>query len=578
MKNSYPQNKPLFGRRMTETPSEEENGVRSSLSEDKARLLLLEKEKEEEQKRIEEKEALRAALAKEEAEREAKRQEILREKEEKRAKKTAEKAKEPPASHNSQPKAAFAKEKTEPSENEMPRENTAVFENEVPKAPRSFHFGAPIEKKSEEEKSELSFEKSSKTKKRRAKQKRQKKERRGHPILEKIWHFFFSDVSFRRDKCLIPKSAAGFDRLFFLFFMVLLCVGSVMVFSSSYAYAEARYGDSTYFVRRQLIFAALGIGVMLIASMLTIDFYKMITRFAFGVTILFLLAVLVVGVNLNGAQRWIGIGPITFQPTELAKLTLVMMLAWYYSKYSHKLHESDRFFDKKHLLYNTLLPGAIIAVICGLVMLQKHLSGIIILGAIGVILMFLAGSDGRHLLTLMGGAVVGVSCIALFTDYTKRRIDIWLDPYAMRLDGGWQTIQGLNAIGSGGFLGLGIGDSRMKYSWVSEPANDFIFTITCEELGFVGAIAIIAFFALFVWRGYVIAMRNPDLYARLLCIGIITKVAVQTLLNFAVITNSIPNTGIPLPFFSYGGTSLIIQLLEVGIVLSISRTSQLQKR
>ncbi|MBR6794812.1 MAG: FtsW/RodA/SpoVE family cell cycle protein, partial [Clostridia bacterium] len=207
-----------------------------------------------------------------------------------------------------------------------------------------------------------------------------------------------------------------------------------------------------------------------------------------------------------------------------------------------------------------------------------HLSGIIILGAIGVIVMFLAGSDGRHLLTLMGVAVVGVSCLAIFTDYTKRRIDIFLDPYAMRLEGGWQTIQGLNAIGSGGLLGLGIGDSRMKYSWVSEPANDFIFTITCEELGFVGAIAIIAFFALFVWRGYVIAMHNPDIYARLLCAGIITKVAVQTLLNFAVITNSIPNTGIPLPFFSYGGTSLIIQLLEVGIVLSISRTSQLQKR
>lgn len=556
MKNSYPPNKPLFGRRMTENPTEEPDGARSSLSEDKAKLLLLEKEKEEEEKKRREEEALREALAKEEAEREAKRQAILREKEEKRERKAEKKA-----DHRIE-----STKKAEEKEKETAEKTPYA---------RSFHFGAPVQKTSEE-KTELSFEKAKKEKLAKIKKPKVKKE--GHPFLGKVWRIFFSDTSFRREDCLIPKSSAGFDRLFFLFFMILLCVGSVMVFSSSYAYAEARYGDSTYFVRRQLIFAALGIGVMLIASMLTVDFYKMITRIAFGVTILFLIAVLLFGVNLNGAQRWIGIGPITFQPTELAKLTLVMMLAWYYSKYSHKLHESNRYFGGSHLLYNTVLPGAIIAVICGLVMLQKHLSGIIILGAIGVILMFLAGSDGRHLLTLMGGAVVGVSCIAIFTDYTKRRIDIWLDPYAMRLDGGWQTIQGLNAIGSGGFLGLGIGDSRMKYSWVSEPANDFIFTITCEELGFVGALAIIAVFALFVWRGYVIAMRNPDIYARLLCVGIITKVAVQTLLNFAVITNSIPNTGIPLPFFSYGGTSLIIQLLEVGIVLSVSRTSQLQKR
>ncbi len=577
MKNSYPQNKPLFGRRMTEEQSSETDGARSSLSEDKAKLLLLEKEKEEEEKKRLEEEALREALEKEEAEREERKQAFLREKEEKLAKKAAKKEQKLRVSPNAKDDPFTSSESATNEKNA--RQTSDVFKaSDKEKTSRSFHFGAPIERKEKEEAPDLSFEKSFKEKRRQKKEKVPKIPREKHPFLGKVWRLFFSDTSFRREDCLIPKSSAGFDRLFFLFFMILLCVGSVMVFSSSYAYAEARYGDSTYFVRRQLIFAALGIGVMLIASMLTINFYKMITRLAFGVTILFLLAVLVVGVNLNGAQRWIGIGPITFQPTELAKLTLVMMLAWYYSKYSHKLREDNRFFNKSHLLYNTVFPGAIIAVICGLVMLQKHLSGIIILGSIGVILMFLAGSDGRHLLTLMGFAVVGVSCIAIFTDYTKRRIDIWLDPYAMRLDGGWQTIQGLNAIGSGGLLGLGIGDSRMKYSWVSEPANDFIFTITCEELGFVGALAIIAFFALFVWRGYVIAMRNPDTFARLLCIGIITKVAVQTLLNFAVITNTIPNTGIPLPFFSYGGTSLIIQLLEVGIVLSISRTSQLQKR
>lgn len=397
-----------------------------------------------------------------------------------------------------------------------------------------------------------------------------------HPFLAKIWNLFFSDTSFKKDDCLMPRTAPGFDRIFFLAFMVLLGIGSVMVFSSSYAYAEARYGDSAYFVRRQIIFAVLGIGVMLVASMMTVDFYRMITRVAFGATVFLLMLVPVIGINLNGAKRWIGFGPITVQPTEIAKLTMVMILAYYFDKYGHRMREKTSFI--RHFCYNTAFPGIFICTICGLVMLQKHLSGIIILGTVGIIVMFIAGTDGRHLASLIGIAGAGVACIAIFTDYTKRRIDIWQDPYAMRLDGGWQTIQGLNAIGSGGFLGLGIGDSRMKYSWVSEPANDFIFTITCEELGFIGAFVILCFFALFVWRGFVIAMHCEDTYAKLLCVGIISKVAVQTLLNLAVITNTIPNTGIPLPFFSYGGTSLIIQLMEVGIVLSISRTSNLATR
>ncbi len=523
MPNEYPHKKPLFGKKITDATSGEQQNTRAALSEDKARTLL--------QKRAQEAEKESAVAVKERAQDEEKK--------------------------------APSKTQTEETQVKADKEKPPV------KQARTLHFGRTIEKPKED--APKPTEKPLK-----AKRERRKKVRGTHPVLKKLWSLFFSDTSFRRENYLMPKSAAGVDRLFLFFFIVLLSIGSVMVFSSSYAYAEARYGDSTYFVRRQILFAAIGIGVMLVASMLTVQFYKSITRLAFGVTILLLIAVLLFGVNLNGAQRWIGIGPLTIQPTEIAKLTIVMMLAWYFERYQDKLREHKSFFS--HLCYNTLYPGAIIALICALVMLQKHLSGIIILGCIGIIIMFVAGSDGRHLATLMGTAVVGVSCLAIFTDYTKRRIDIWLDPYANRTDGGWQTIQGLNAMGSGGFLGLGIGDSRMKYSYVSEPANDFIFTITCEELGFVGAMVIIAFFALLIWRGFVIAMRNPDRYARLLCLGIVAKIAVQTLLNLAVITNSIPNTGIALPFFSYGGTSLIIQLLEVGIILSISRTSQLQKR
>ena len=461
------------------------------------------------------------------------------------------------------------------------REKEAAMESIPASEPRAravhrIHFGMPP--KEDAPRSDMPDEDDEATTREipRRMKRRVERKKSPHPFLSRLWNLFFSDTSFKKDVCLMPKASPGFDRIFLLAFIVLLGIGSVMVFSSSYAYAEARYNDSTYFVRRQIIFAVLGVGVMLVASMLTVDFYRMITRVSFGITVFLLVLVPVIGINLNGAKRWIGFGPITVQPTEIAKLTMVMMLAYYFEKHGHKMKEKTSFI--RHFCYNTAFPFIFIGVICVLVMLQKHLSGIIILGTIGIIVMFIAGTDGRYLGTLIGGAGVGVACIAIFTDYTKRRIDIWQDPYAMRLDGGWQTIQGLNAIGSGGFLGLGIGDSRMKYSWVSEPANEFIFTITCEELGFVGAFVILCFFALFVWRGYVIAMRNPNTFAKLLCIGIISKVAVQTLLNLAVITNTIPNTGIPLPFFSYGGTSLVIQLLEVGIVLSISRTSNLSHR
>ena len=196
-----------------------------------------------------------------------------------------------------------------------------------------------------------------------------------------------------------------------------------------------------------------------------------------------------------------------------------------------------------------------------------------LLGLIGLIVMYASGCNAAILSAIMGIAGSAVVAFAFLTDYTKRRIDIWLNPEAFPLEGGWQTLQGMNAIGSGGLFGLGLGGSRQKYSYVSQPQNDFIFTIVCEELGFIGAVAVIALFAVFVWRGYVIAMRAPDSFSGIVAFGITTKVAIQVLLNIAVVTNSIPNTGISLPFFSYGGSSLIMQFLEMGVLLSISRSS-----
>ena len=245
------------------------------------------------------------------------------------------------------------------------------------------------------------------------------------------------------------------------------------------------------------------------------------------------------------------------------------MLAWYYAKYCDKAFD---FKSKRNSnLYGTMFPLCLIGLVCVLVLLERHLSGIIIIGCIGLIVMVVSGIKLKLLgiFGLLAGG--GVAAFALLTDYTKRRIDIWLNPAAHPLDGGWQTLQGLRAIGSGGFFGLGLGNSRQKYSYVSEPQNDFIYTIVCEELGFVGALAVIVLFGILVWRGYVIAMRSPDRFASLVAIGISSKIALQVILNIAVVTNSIPNTGIALPLFSYGGTAMIVQLVELGTLLAISR-------
>ena len=366
-----------------------------------------------------------------------------------------------------------------------------------------------------------------------------------------------------------------FDGLFFLAVVLVSAYGTLMVFSAGGPYAEARYNDELYFIKKQAVWLIIGFAVMYIASRIDPKIYKKFTPHLYGATLFLLVLVLAVGFVGNGAQRWIAIGPLTIQPSEIAKLSIIMMLAAYFSKYEEE--STDRRKRKNIFLYGTLFPCLIMLVPIILVMLQKHLSCIIILGTIGLILIFVAGVDPRYIATFCIIGIIGISCLALFTDYTKERITVWQNPEQYKLTGGWQTLQGLMAIGSGGLFGVGYGNSILKHCYVSEPANDMIFAILCEELGISGAAIVILCFAFLVWRGCVIGLRSSDSYCRLICLGISIKMTVQVLLNIAVVTNTIPNTGISLPFFSYGGSSLIMMFFEMGIILSVSRYSKIQK-
>ncbi len=369
----------------------------------------------------------------------------------------------------------------------------------------------------------------------------------------------------------------GIDIYFLLIVLALAMFGAVMSYSASFYTAEVETGDSLYYFIRH-------VGFILLAIMVTAPFvilarpwfWRMFSMVAYIASIILLLAVLIIGSTGGGAQRWIDLGFITIQPSEIAKMSVVMFLALIMSKYEKKIELSQRFGG--HFRYGILYPVLVIGAVCGLVMLEKHLSGLIIIGLLGLTVMFLGGAD----LKWMGGicicGILAVAVVLLFSGYAQERVITWIfideaDP----LGPAWQTLQGLYAIGSGGLFGVGLGNSRLKYGYVSEPQNDFIFTIICEELGFFGAALLITLFVLLLWRGYKIASKAPDKFTSLVVYGLTTKIALQTVLNIAVVTNSMPNTGISLPFFSSGGTALMLQIFEMGIILSISRYSYVKK-
>ena len=361
--------------------------------------------------------------------------------------------------------------------------------------------------------------------------------------------------------------------LFLLFFLAFL--GSLMIFSASTAYAEAHFEDPFYFVKRQTVWLILGIGVMLLVARIPTERFKSAALPIFFIALFLLALVPILGSEAGGAKRWIALGPFTFQPSEFSKTALILLLSYYFSTPKTQAFMAKR--GKKQFLYGILFPLLFFLSVCMLVLLEKHLSCIIILGCITIVMIFLAGGNGRILSFMCFGGGGAVTAFALSVEYTRRRITIWRNPALYPREGGWQTLQGLMAIGSGGLFGVGFGNSRLKHLYVSEPQNDFIFTIICEELGFVGAFGILLLFALFVGRGFFVCGNHPDRFSSLFGMGLSAKVAIQVLLNIGVITNMLPNTGISLPFFSYGGSSLIMLFAEMGILLSISRTSHIMR-
>ena len=354
------------------------------------------------------------------------------------------------------------------------------------------------------------------------------------------------------------------DRVFLLLLMLLLAVGLTMLYSASYAQSQydTGYRISTRYLQKQGICALIGIGAMFLLSKIPVAFWLKWAWALYGITILLLLSVLVFGQSVNGAKRWINIGGIQFQPSEIAKFTMILLFARLTKDFGSRVRQ----FRYGVLGFGCALLGILIPLA-----LEKHLSAIMLMGLVAVVMMFVAGTDPKWLLAGAAAAVVFVIVYISFMGYAGDRVTAWLHPEQDPGDTGYQILQSLYAIGSGGIWGLGLGKSRQKYLYLPFQYNDYIFAIICEELGLVGAILIVMLFGALILRGYWIALRAPDRFSTVLCAGLVTLIAVQTVLNLCVVTNLLPSTGIALPFFSYGGTALAANLGEMGIVLRISR-------
>ena len=361
-----------------------------------------------------------------------------------------------------------------------------------------------------------------------------------------------------------------FDKPFFLLVMVLLVLGTVMMFSASYAWSLADYGNGYVYVKKQIMIGGLGLLAMLAIS--AVDYHIFMNTKLVYLIFLGSLGMLAYtsffGIIHGGARRWLKIGGIEFQPSEIMKFAIVILFSYIISVNYKKM---------KDFKYGIVPFMLVLGIVAALMMAQPHLSGTILICSIGIIMMFVGGSRFKHLMGVAAAGAVALTGFVIYLvaadkfSYFTGRIQSWLDPFSDMQDTTWQTCQSLIAIGSGGLFGMGFGESRQKFLYLSESKNDFVFAVVCEELGFIGAMLVIALFGLFIFRGFYIASRSPDKLGMMIAVGLTAQIGLQALLNIAVVTNSIPNTGISLPFFSYGGTALAMQLAQMGVILNISR-------
>ena len=363
----------------------------------------------------------------------------------------------------------------------------------------------------------------------------------------------------------------GLDLWFAGIVLALLAFGLVMMFSASYAYAFYHEGNSFYYITRQLIFALLGVIVMFLVSLVDYHFWHKLAIPVYAAALVLLVLALLSPAQ-SGVHRWITVAGVSVQPSEIAKFAIILIFADFAVRFRKEIQIYT-------FRYGILPYIAMLLPIVGLLVAEPHLSGTVLCCGIALIMMFVGGTSMKWFIG--GGIAVGIGLIGVLASgvirYAQSRLEVWFDPWSDALGKGWQTIQSLYAIGSGGILGVGLGNSRQKQLYISEPQNDFVFAVVCEELGYIGAIAVILLFALLVWRGFVIGLRAHDTFGMLLAIGITSQIGLQAALNIAVVTNTIPNTGISLPFFSYGGSSLMMLLFEMAIVLSVSRQSRVEK-
>ena len=360
------------------------------------------------------------------------------------------------------------------------------------------------------------------------------------------------------------RAGENVDLPFLLILLALLGAGLTMLYSASSAQSmyDTGYTGATRYLQKQAICAVIGLCAMVLLSRIPARFWLGAAWPVYGISILLLLSVLLFGQSVNGARRWINIAGLQFQPSEIAKFTLIVLFARLTRGFGPSV---------KQFRYGVLgFGGALLGILIPLA-LEKHLSAIMLMGLVAVVMMFVAGTSPKWLLMGAAAAAVFVVVYVSLMGYAGDRITAWLHPEQDPSDTGYQILQSLYAIGSGGLFGLGFGKSRQKYLYLPFQYNDYIFAIICEELGLVGALLIAALFAALILRGYWIALQAPDRFSTVLCAGLVTLIAVQTILNLGVVTNLLPSTGIALPFFSYGGTALAVNLGEMGIVLGISR-------